>query len=334
MLRNEKKQTAADRDWMSEMIPFRGCYIYVRDMEERTKPTMIRDYPKPERKELGKWPQLRVTLPSRCPFVEDPPSKRSATLAVARVAEEVKPRTRATTAANVDDARKYLKERPNPPDVANSPAKHTRSRPLAPPRHIPVKRGSTDQLPLYGSAQASLRAAPRFVQGEPVASGVQPSNITSAVRSQMISSTAAVPGAKAGTSRGLNVLKRKVFDVDREGANAEKLQNQVRAALNDEAPRASKRALRDIVEEEEDERKARAAPRKKRVVEKECKPGYCENCREKFEDFDDVSFMTSNISSRKLTLSKHIVSKTHRKFAHDMVNFTELDALLSKLNRI
>jgi regulatory subunit for Cdc7p protein kinase len=282
LLRNEKKNTAADKDWMSETVSFRGCFIYVRDMEERTKPAMIRDYPKVERKELGKWPQLRVTAPSRCPFIDDPP-KRSATLAAGRVTEQVKPRTRATTAAGDERAHGYLKENPNPP------AQDTRSKPLDPPRHVPVKRGSTDQLPLYGSAQASLRAAPRFVQGEPIASGVQPSNITSAVRSQMISSTAAIPGGKAGTSRGLNVLKRKVLELDRDHAAAEgRLVTQMRAAINDEGVRSLKRkALIDIAEEEE--QKVRMAPRKKRVVEKECKPGYCENCREKFDDFDDVS---------------------------------------------
>src|ERR1700760_4828893 len=106
LLRNEKKHTAADKDWMSETVSFRGCYIYVRDMDERTKPAMIRDYPKVERKELCKWPQLRVTAPSRCPFIDDPP-KRSATLAAGRVTEQVKPRTRATTAAGDERAHGY-----------------------------------------------------------------------------------------------------------------------------------------------------------------------------------------------------------------------------------
>ncbi|KAI5297550.1 hypothetical protein KEM56_004738, partial [Ascosphaera pollenicola] len=47
---------------------------------------------------------------------------------------------------------------------------------------------------------------------EPAASGVQPSNITSAIRSQMISSTAAGTGAKAATSKEVHELKRKVLE--------------------------------------------------------------------------------------------------------------------------
>ncbi|KAI0758334.1 Dfp1/Him1, central region-domain-containing protein [Irpex lacteus] len=46
------------------------------------------------------------------------------------------------------------------------------------------------------------------------------------------------------------------------------------------------------------------------------KPGYCESCRVKFEDFND-----------------HIVSKKHRKFAEDDANFANLDHVLSRVKR-
>jgi regulatory subunit for Cdc7p protein kinase len=271
LLKNERKQTATDRDWMSEMVNFRGCFIYVRDMDERTKPTMIRDYPKADRKDLGKWPQLRVAGPGRCPFVEDNSSKRSATVAAGRVTEKVRPRTRAATT----DSRR-LRENPNPPAQA-PPKQH---KPLDPPGEIPQKRGSTDQLPaFYGSAQAAIRPAARLIRGEPVASGLQQSNITSAVRSQMVSSTAAQPGGKAGTSRGLNMLKRKVLGAEKP-----------LPLRPDEEELSKKRKMLEELTEEQEEEEGKAVSRKKRVVEKECKPGYCENCREKFEDFDDVSF--------------------------------------------
>src|SRR5262249_11294280 len=104
------------------------------------------------------------------------------------------------------------------------------AKPLDPPK-IPLKRGSTDTLPLFGSAQASLRRMPRFAGGEPVASGVQPSNVTSAIKSQVISSTAAVPGAKAGPSKELNALKRKVLE--RNNMPVTYL-NDVRAAVNND----------------------------------------------------------------------------------------------------
>lgn len=333
LLKNEKKQTTTDRDWMSEMLPFRGCYVYVYDMDERTKPTMIRDYPRAEKKEMGKWPQLRVSTKGRCPFVDDPPSKRGATLEATRVTDQVKPRTRAATA---DEGRRHPPLR----DLINPPQQDIR-RPLDPPRGIPIKRGSTDQLPLYGSAQAHMRVAPRMVQGEPVASGVQPSNITSALKSQMISSTAAVPGAKAGNSRTFNMLKRKVLDPDRDTTSTEGRMSSLRAALNEEPARPAKRKapLGEIAEEQEPP--ARPAPRKKRVVEKECKPGYCENCREKFDDFDEVSYlafclphclMYYSISSPKRTASSLMKQQTSQNsitFSENWAEYNHLPVLSS-----
>ena len=46
------------------------------------------------------------------------------------------------------------------------------------------------------------------------------------------------------------------------------------------------------------------------------KGGYCENCKEKFEDFD-----------------QHLRTRTHRSYAKDEANFAELDFLLHSLMR-
>jgi regulatory subunit for Cdc7p protein kinase len=287
LLRNERRHMMVDREWMVDMMHFRGNYVYVHDMDEKTKPVMIRDYPKAATKELGKWPQLRVSQPNRCPYLEDPKPQRTVTEPSCPTVEQTTHRTRAATAGTgtTTYSKRVLAENANITGRKHSPAK-----PLDPPKNLPIKRGSTDNLPLFGSAQASLRKLPRFAQGEPVASGVQHSNITSAIRSQMISSTAAAPGAKAGSTRELNALKRKVLERNNAAGTAESnYVNNVRAAINDGTNRPNKRkALGDIVEEGDGLQK-RAAPNKKRVVVKECKPGYCENCRDKFEDFDEVS---------------------------------------------
>jgi regulatory subunit for Cdc7p protein kinase len=283
----------ADRDWMVDMMQFRGNYIYVHDMDEKTKPVMIRDYPKAATKEQGKWPQLRLNQPNRCPYLEDTNPRRTATEPTRPTVEQTTHRTRAATAGTgtTTHSKRVLAENANITGRSHSPAK-----PLDPPKNLPIKRGSTDNLPLFGSAQASLRKLPRFAQGEPVASGVQPSNITSAIRSQMISSTAAAPGAKAGSTRELNVLKRKVLERNNAAGTAESnYMNNVRAAINDDTGRPNKRkALGDIVEEAGGLQKG-TAPRKKRVVVKEAKPGYCENCRDKFDDFDEVSQSLSTV---------------------------------------
>jgi regulatory subunit for Cdc7p protein kinase len=46
------------------------------------------------------------------------------------------------------------------------------------------------------------------------------------------------------------------------------------------------------------------------------KPGYCENCRIKFDDF-----------------SEHIVSRKHRRFALNTAHFKDLDTVLDRLIR-
>ncbi|PWN33081.1 uncharacterized protein FA14DRAFT_192113 [Meira miltonrushii] len=50
--------------------------------------------------------------------------------------------------------------------------------------------------------------------------------------------------------------------------------------------------------------------------QREKRPGYCENCRQKYEDFDD-----------------HVLSKRHRKFAQDDGNFDKIDELLLRVLR-
>lgn len=314
LLQHEKKHGAVDQQWMADMVPFRGCYIYVHDMDEITRPVMMRDYPKPPTKEQGKWPQLRVNTLGRCPFLDEPDREKRAR-AVEKQQEikkewEKKGRTRAAAAANQvaeEDAlpvnEGILRENNNLAMRNRLFQREPLAKPMDPPTgKPPLKRGSTDNLPLFGSAQASLRKMPRFAGGEPVASGVQPSNVTSAIKSQMISSTAAAPGAKAGTSKELNALKRKVLE--RNNMPTPYL-NDVREAINNAdagaAPtRATKRKAEamQLIDEEavavtdeelqpKPRRKASAVVRK-RTVAKEMKPGYCENCREKFNDFDEV----------------------------------------------
>ncbi|KDN48517.1 hypothetical protein K437DRAFT_255491 [Tilletiaria anomala UBC 951] len=46
------------------------------------------------------------------------------------------------------------------------------------------------------------------------------------------------------------------------------------------------------------------------------KPGYCENCRVKYDDFDE-----------------HIASRKHRKFAVNELHFVEIDSLISRVER-
>lgn len=319
LLRNEKVTGPADRDMAvaaQDTVQLRGHYIYIHDMDERTKPVMVRDYPKVAHKEEGKWPQFRLTPIGRCPFVEDVSHTRKLAMQGQQKERAAPPRTRSRAAAmdaTVPSQHAMLTERQA--NVRRSPRKQDPtdevSKPLDPPKGIPAKRQNsidTGSMPaLFGSAQANMRAHTRFIGGEPVASGVQPSNITSAIRSQIVSSTAissTAPGARVGTSKEIHALKRKVLErgasTTSNGTIHSSYLNDMRAAINgDRQPpqRAAKRKAQETLghihedPEAEDEagRGRHAQPaRKKIVVERELKPGYCENCRDKFDDFETV----------------------------------------------
>jgi regulatory subunit for Cdc7p protein kinase len=297
LLDNEKLN---DRDYSVaslDLIPLRGYYIYVHDMDETTRPVMVREYAKVTKKEDGKWPQFRISGTGKCPFVEDRDHARrqqqeEQEAQRARKAAVAVPRTRAATAMEEKRAlgeNNNLARRPSAPSLS---VKAEGDKPHEAP----------NMPPMFGSAQASLRTLPRFIGGEPIASGLQQSNITSAIRSQMISSTSAAPGARAGQSKEVNQLKRKVLEKNVPSANTNSghssVMNDMRAALNGDLMQPSRAAKRkaqeslgyvreDSVEAERHARKA-AVIRRRKTAEKELKPGYCENCREKFADFDEV----------------------------------------------
>jgi regulatory subunit for Cdc7p protein kinase len=313
LLQNEK----LDRDYIlasQELIPLRGYYVYVHDMDEATRPVMIREYQKVE-KEKGKWPQFRASGNGKCPFVDDPhfgrrqqEEQEARRVQRAAAAAAAAPRTRAASAMEEKLAlgeNNNLARRPSAP-AAPIKVEEDDSKPLDPPKAVPTKRASTDGVPpMFGSAQANIRAMPRFIAGEPIASGLQASNITSAIRSQMISSTAAAP--RAGNSKEVNALKRKVLEknsvpsANTNSGNSSAM-NDVRAMLNQEhvpPMRAAKRKAQEtlglVAEDDNAKKQARkvAALRRRKTAEKELKPGYCENCREKFNDFDEVGFRYS-----------------------------------------
>lgn len=369
LLRNEKLTGPTDRDLSvagQDMTTFRGCYIYVHDMDEKTKPVMVRDYPKPGAKDTGKWPQFKLTGPGRCPFVDDPSyHKRHQQEAAAAKAQEELTAARRTRAASAQQSAP-TQVLPPPQALTERNANLRRSprkadavvKPLDPPKAPPARRqSSTEGMPFFGSAQQSLRGLPRMVGGEPVASGMQQSNVTSAIRSQYISSTAissTAPGAnhRVGDSKEVSALKRKVLErgasVNSNNSVPSSYMNDVRAALNNDnepPPRAAKRKAQEtlgVVPEDEEHGQTRRpskqpkpAPRRRKPVERDPKPGYCENCRDKFEDFDEVRLNRQQtfLSPANNPPPQHIQSRKHRKFATTQDNWKELDELLGKLKR-
>ncbi|KAL1864515.1 hypothetical protein VTK73DRAFT_5818 [Phialemonium thermophilum] len=335
LLQNERVHGPSDRDptvTTRELIYFKGPYLYVYDIEEKQKPIMVREYAKVADKKDGDWPQFRVASQGRCPFIEDPDPDRERHRVRAR--ERI---SKATAEAKAP----VLK----PPTVAA-------------PERVPGKRSLTetdtaqnrgtrrtvgaieDSVETFDLARASnppaidfggenvftSRAkAGRLFAGEPVASGVQPSHITSAIRSQMISSTSGTLGVKAGTSKEIHGLQRKVLQRNSTPSITPNASHDGPASFVRSASlgRTAQRKLDMIDEDDNTGRRLKLrrtesapAPPQGKQRKRDPKPGYCENCNDKFDDFEE-----------------HIVSRKHRKFADNDKNWAELDALLGQLRR-
>jgi regulatory subunit for Cdc7p protein kinase len=322
LLRNERINGPSDRDptvATKEMTIFKGPFIYIHDIDEKQRPIMVREYAKVTRKEDGDWPQFRCVAKGKCPFIEEVDRSKEAErekemIRLQRQQEKEKlmiPRTR--------DAAVAQPVRMQPPKVAAI------KKPLAElddgsNRNITVLTTQTnpfDPVRTRGSAEPSSKGpqnafvsrarAGRLFAGEPVASGVQPSNITSAIRSQMISSTSAQPGAKAGTSKEVHGLQRKVLEKNNGGAasyggaTTSHRTADIATTKEEMTTRAVRRNDKlDLIEEdvdpserEENARKAESAlqaqaVQQRKLEKRDLKPGYCENCQDKFEVFDDV----------------------------------------------
>ncbi|KAL2012321.1 hypothetical protein VTN00DRAFT_5039 [Thermoascus crustaceus] len=358
VLRNELLNGPSDRDpsaSMKELVMFKGPFIYVHDMDEKTRPVMVREYPKVARRQDGAWPQFRSAPLGKCPFIDEPPSKKDIDRERARLqakekktvakprpntqneAKNVDPPEQTTEKRALQDVDGGLNQRANQEEAMSAPKQTEQTDPQ---KVLPVWPVSPRKSSESFAPPTLSRTGPFHLGREPAASGVQPSNITSAIRSQMISSTAAAPGAKAGVSKEVHELKRKVLEKSNGGVSAGAMPSSHRTteaagtlkAAKAPSTRSNKTKAQDklanINEEDttqseddgankqrEASRKA-AAQKKSKERKREPKPGYCENCRDKFDDFEE-----------------HIMTRKHRKFATTMSNWAELDALLYQLER-
>lgn len=325
---------------------FKGPYIHLRDLSQFYRPIMIREYSKVSDPELGDWPQFRLTGIGKSPFVQDSRQRRSeeenetdaAGIAAAAVLKEQRALAKAQEPTqrlqrsrrlgvhaeefviNEDEHDELEPEeqseehrakhkrkmtegdlkankvarKPTFSSVAAGREGHERKKSiLSPIKMTSVRANSPIVQNTVGSVGTSKRLGriaskknyyPGHGNMEVVASGINMSMVTSNVKS-MTQSGGTANGLGANTSqtqsKEMNSLKRKIFE---------------RKIRPPSVPNA--------------------AVRKEAVAVKEMRPGYCENCKDRFDDFDE-----------------HTKSRKHKKFALNDGNFTDLDALLKVLGR-
>ncbi|KAJ5991115.1 hypothetical protein N7522_011322 [Penicillium canescens] len=339
VLRQELLNGPSDRDPLSsmEMLMFKGPFVYIHDMNEKTKPVMVREYSRVARRQDGSWPQFRSAPLGKCPFIDEPPSRKEYDRHRLRQLQKEK-----KAALHNTDGNREAKPKATAPAHRVQDTKLvtevTKSKPSEHEQRIPPAIQTESQKPSFDennerkSSESFIpphfpRTGPFYTGREPAASGVQPSNMTSAIRSQMISSTAAAPGAKAGLSKEVHGLKRKVLEKGTGAIGAgsmaapQRREGSVPVQCKNMNPPG-----RSNLRHEDDGNQSEVAGSKRQREDKEQqrkserrrdpKPGYCENCRDKFDDFEE-----------------HTLTRKHRRFAANSTNWAELDALLFEIQR-
>lgn len=306
LLQNERVNGPSDRDptvVAHELHYFKGPYIYVYDMDEKQKPVMVREYEKVADKADGDWPQFRTATLGRCPFVEECDPREQ------RPQPRPKPQVRKPAVESKAVLQPPEASRPKPVTgkrtLSEMQNTHSRNSSVASTELMNPPKTVDGKVDFSANAFTGRPATGRMFGGEPVASGVQPSNVTSAIRSQMISSTAATPGLITGLSKEVHGLQRQVLKRNTSTTSQDPSSRRaMETSFRDEAApkrsltlaRTSSRKLEMFDENStsKDTAEAKPAARPERRVEKktkkkDAKPGYCENCQEKYDDFDEVS---------------------------------------------
>lgn len=351
VLRNELVNGPSDRDpfaSIKEMIMFKGPFIYIHDMDEKTRPVMVREYPKVARRQDGAWPQFRSAPLGKCPFLEEAPHRSN------RGNKEKRAISKPTAQYVTRDEERVKQEVRDAGETAEEHGFEDQQAPLDQPtiEKVPIKQESPKKSSEHFVPPQMPHNGPFYLGREPAASGVQPSNITSAIRSQMISSTATAPGAKAAVSKEVHELKRKVLEKSGGGVptavphhrpaepplGLKMMRDSGRTEGTDLKGKHGHANEEDTTQSEDTgDRKRRFGSRNTSVQKEERKrdpkPGYCENCREKFDDFEEVSFPVNSHRKVSSNFIQHTHTRKHRKFAMTESNWTELDALLSQLER-
>ena len=296
LLRAEK--SSAPPPQPRELILFRGPYIYIRDLDEKQKPIMVREYAKPLTKETGDWPQFRSVSMGKCPFVpEADTSRRDAEREMLREQRRIERERLGATRTRSAAAAVQAAQRMQPPQrralTATESAHNSATISAEPSTYSAAQDGEAQP-----NAYVKRAAAPaRMFNGEPVASGIQ-NNITSAIHSQMVSSAAMAPGQKAGISKEVHALGRRVLEKNSVvPAQASRRMNDL--SIGGEDAKRRKTAHEESFNDENrgEQVRQKSQPRRSRRPEPRApKAGYCENCMDKFDDFDEVSEFVHLIS--------------------------------------
>ncbi|KAJ2840217.1 Cdc7p-Dbf4p kinase complex regulatory subunit [Coemansia erecta] len=270
---------------------FKYVYVLVEDATHLHRPAIMEDYRPPDDGVEPPWPKLYMVPTGRCPFVqyEDP-----------------------TTSSKSEDTDGDDKENMTPEPMVPTPqlSKTPASRICTPHRGAwtpTAVSAETERKPFAavhgqtGNQMVTPTRPPRnpavTANLAPAGLGIIDSNASGIVQSLGVTSTSTAFNMNAADP----VMQRSLL----QNLNGGRVTHLSRLE-QPSGPRGRAPPVPRTKKTRAPERRARAAPR----------PGYCENCRVKFDDMLD-----------------HVKTAQHRRFASNERNWVELDALLDRERR-
>ncbi|ODQ64421.1 hypothetical protein NADFUDRAFT_47608 [Nadsonia fulvescens var. elongata DSM 6958] len=342
LLKEEKLHGPTDRDPKAKRddhVYFKGPYLLIWDYAHYYRPVMVKEYTKVNEPSQGSWPQFRVTSAGRCPFVYDPNPDRRYVESTRKVkCEQVQQITEKTVKHKLQavDA-VVISETATDDSVADKEtALSTQTTNISTTNNYHNNNdnshsGVSSVSSTLGRCSAhhnhlhimNPNGGTRF--HEIVASGVNPSTLVSAIQSYAQSGDyhgGAANGLGAVTaqvpSKEVNNLKKKLLEKQRPHViNTVSMNTPTNNSANSANNHNPTTGGGQGTVESERRRRSATVVKKETMPVKELKPGYCENCKDRFDDFEE-----------------HIKSRRHRKFAMDNRHFSDLDRLLRKVVRV
>ncbi|KAJ1900728.1 Cdc7p-Dbf4p kinase complex regulatory subunit [Kickxella alabastrina] len=309
---------------------FKHYYVLVEDDTHLNRPAILEDYRPPENGRDPPWPKLYMVPTGRCPFVqyEDPTtSSKGSDSDGDDNKENVSPepeRTQITAqllgkvpATRLQNASRRKTWTPSAiravetPDIENNPPQ---PQPLAAPHPKHMSNMATRYDPMVTPTRPSRVLLPaNTMMGQQMgarpydASGVMDSNASGICQGLGVTST-----STAFHTGAIDPVLQHNFLQNLNGGLVTHLSKLEQPVARVPQPQPSTTRMDGHVPPEPRTKKPRVPVRRPTVA----RPGYCENCRVKYEDMMD-----------------HVKSPQHRRFASNERNWFDLDTLLDNVKR-
>lgn len=310
MLEEDKRKSAHATPYArkDDFYYFKGPYLLIWDPSKYNRPMCLKEWRPSATSEEGEWPQLRRAPMGMSPFtaraiVRSEKRKQHRQVKLEESEDEINTQFDKKTTSDAGNLEKK-------PDFA---AKRRQAEPEE------NKENAVTQMRLVPLAAHATNSTRLREFGEIVASGVPRYSQTSA---NPLAARKETAGSRELVNLRRKVLPRPQASITECSAEAEGCNTLPPAPANTLASRGSVQAS-GIISPAMSLAAASASmpdPVKPRPVAvpkpKARKPGYCENCLEKYDE-----------------LSEHLASKRHRLFAASDQKFLELDRVIETLQR-